>query len=877
MKNHGIKFFFPWIILLLLNISCSRQEDVSSSRFYLTTGWEVQSSASVNGQGNVISTGNFSPHNWYKTSVPATVLDILVKNKVYPDPCFGMNLRSIPGADYPLYRNFANIEMSETSPFRVPWWYRTEFRLPPDFSGKNLQLHFNGINFRANIWLNGTLLADSTEVAGIFRLYEFDVSSYVKTDGINYLAVEVIAPRKDDLALTWVEWNPAPPDKNMGIWREVFITATGPVAIRNLQVVTKFDLPSLEVAHLTVSAEIRNTTGKTVKGILKGKIEKISFSKEVDLEPHQMKIVTFNPEEYAQLNITNPRIWWPVNYGKPDLYSLNMVFETGGKISDAQSARFGIKEVTSELKDGKYLLFKINGKDILIRGGGWASDILLRSDSSRLETQIKYVRDMNLNTIRLEGKLESDYFFDLCDENGIMVMPGWCCCDQWEQWSEWDTEDYSVAEKSLTDQVKRLRNRASVITWLYGSDYPPPGDVEEMYLNVFSLNNWPYPHQSSAAHKPAELTGYPGIRMEGPYFYTEPSYWYLDTARGGAFGFNAEIGPGASIPVKESILGMFPKDSLWPVNDIWHYHGRGGGPRRMLDMDTRALNERFGEATDLDDYIRKAQLQAYEGKRAMFEAYGRNKYTSTGVIHWMLNNAWPGVYWNLYDYFLRTGGSYYGTKKACEPLHIQYSYDDRSVAVVNSCLREFTELKASVRVFNFDLKLKFSEEVSFKIGPDEVKRLMTIPERQDLSTTYFVRLDLCDKNGKTLSTNFYWMSTVKEVFDWGKSYFWATPMISFPDYKLLQTLPEVRLNVKSKMTGKNSVLIAIHNPSDNLALAVNVRLTTGNAGKEIIPVLYDDNYFTLLPGETREIEARYTGKERLKEKPAVKIDGWNVK
>ena len=879
MKREAIMSFPTVLVLIQLLFaasSCRQEKDKLSPQLLLTEGWEVQSSVEIMGGGDIISTAGFIPEKWYKTTVPATVLDVLVKNKVFPDPYFGKNLRSIPGADYPLNRNFSNREMSEASPFRVPWWYRTEFQLPREFDGKHLQLHFRGINFRAHIWLNGKLLADSSEVAGSFRIYEFDVTGYINPKGKNYLAVEVIAPRKDDLAITWVEWNPAPPDKDMGIWHEVLLMATGPVTVRHPQVVTKFDLPSLEVAHLTVSAELKNTSDSPVQGTLSGKIENVSFSVKVDLEPNQVKTVTFEPSEYEQLNFRDPRIWWPAHYGDPNLYRLNLSFETQEGTSDSQTINFGIKEVSSELTGNNYLLFRINGKNILIRGGGWASDMMLRLDSANLETQIRYIKDMNLNAIRLEGKLESDYFFDLCDQNGILVMPGWCCCDQWEQWKEWDEEDYEVAEKSMIDQVKRLRSRASVFTWLYGSDGPPPADVEKTYLSVFLQYNWPYPHQSSAALSPTEVTGYSGIRMEGPYFYTEPSYWLIDTANGGAFGFNAEIGPGASVPVMESILEMFPKDSLWPVNDIWHYHGRGGNPARMLDLDTRALNARFGEAKSLEDYVKKSQMQAYEGKRAMFEAYARNKYTSTGVIQWMMNNAWPGVYWNLYDYFLRTGGSYYGTKKACEPLHIQYSYDDRSIAVVSSYLEEIKGLKASVSVLNFDLSEKYKEEATFDIGPDGVKKVLTIPDLEDLSVTYFVRLELRDSRGNLRSTNFYWLSTTKEVFDWGKSYFWATPMTSFPDFTALQTLPEVKLDVSSKIEN-NLARITISNPTGDLALGINVRLTSGEGGKEIIPVLYEDNYFTLLPGESREISATYIGKNLSDEDPVVRIDGWNTR
>ncbi|MFA6946091.1 MAG: sugar-binding domain-containing protein, partial [Pedobacter sp.] len=267
MKNKNFNMIIGLVLIQIvftIYSSRARSQDDSSHQLTLTKGWEIQSSTKVDKFGDVISTSNFVPVNWYKTSVPATVLAVLVDNKVYPDPYFGMNLRSLPGANYPLNSNFSNLPMSDDSPFRNSWWYRTEFQLPSDFENKALQLHFKGINFRANIWLNGKLLADSGEVAGTFRVYEFAINDYAVYSGTNYLAVEVFAPRKDDLAITWVEWNPAPPDKNMGIWHDVVITATGPVTIRYPQVVTEFDLPSLDVAHLTISSELQNTINQSV-------------------------------------------------------------------------------------------------------------------------------------------------------------------------------------------------------------------------------------------------------------------------------------------------------------------------------------------------------------------------------------------------------------------------------------------------------------------------------------------------------------------------------------------------------------------------------------------------------------------------------------
>ena len=317
-------------------------------------------------------------------------------------------------------------------------------------------------------------------------------------------------------------------------------------------------------------------------------------------------------------------------------------------------------------------MFTVNGKRILVRGGGWASDMLLRPASTdRLRAELRYTREMGLNTIRLEGKLESDEFYDLADEYGILVMPGWCCCDQWEQWNKWDAEDHRVGPASLRDQILRLRNHPSVLVWLNGSDFPPPARVEKAYLDVLRDLRWTKPVLSNATDAPGPISGPSGVKMRGPYDYVPPSYWLTDTKNGGAFGFATEMGPGAAVPPIESLRKMLPADRLWPMNEFWMFHA-GGDEFKDLKLFTAALEGRYGKATSVEDYARKAQALAYEGQRAMFEAFGRNKYEATGVIQWMLNNAWPSMIWHLYDYYLRPGGGYYGTKQACEPLHVQY-------------------------------------------------------------------------------------------------------------------------------------------------------------------------------------------------------------
>jgi len=854
----------------------------------LRDGWSLQSSCKVEKPGEVISTAKFSAAGWYSVSVPTTVVAALVKQKVYPSPDFGMNLRKLPGMDYPIGSNFSNIPMQQDSPFMVPWWYRKVFTLPESYRGKTIWLNFSGINYRANIFLNGKQIAKKEDVAGAWRTYEFNITDAALPGKPNVLAIEVFSPTDRDLAITFVDWNPAPPDKNMGLFREVSVRASGPVAVRYPTVVSKVDTDGK--AHLTVTALLKNGTHQAVKGTLKGRIESAEFSQEVDLGPNEQKDVAFDPAQVSQLNLDSPRLWWPAQVGKPELYKLAMNFEIGGKSSDATETNFGIREVTSELNANGKRVFSINGRKFLIRGGGWSPDMMLREDSRRLQNEFNYVQDMGLNTIRLEGKLEPKEFFDLADQRGILVMAGWCCCDHWEHWPNWKPEDYGIAEQSLRDQIYRLRSHPSLLVWLNGSDNPPPPDVEQIYLKVEKDLLWPNPVISSATGKPTTVTGDSGVKMSGPYEYVAPAYWTQDSLGanhpqscnqggcGGGYGFNTETSPGPAVPPIESIKAMLPKDHQWPIDDWWGFHA-GGGVFKDLHVFTDALNARYGTATGLDDYTMKSQAQAYEGIRAMYEAYSRNKYTSGGVIQWMLNNAWPSMIWHLYDWYLRPGGGYFGAKTALQALDPVYGYDDNTIYVVNSRFEDAKGLRVRTKVLNLDMTEKFSNETTVDVPEDGVVKVVALPQISDLSPTYFVALRISDANGKMLGSNFYWLSTKQETLDWAKSNWYTTPTATYANFTALSQLPKVKLNVTehSERQGENEIThVIIENPTKNLAFFVRLKVDKSKDGEEMLPVLWQANYISLLPGEKREITATYRASELGAAKPYVEVSGWNV-
>jgi exo-1,4-beta-D-glucosaminidase len=861
-----------------------------SNKLVLGDGWTLQSLNKVPEAGDVISTPRYQAKDWYAVSVPTTVFAALVKHKVYPDPGFGMNLRQVPGVTYPIGGNFSNIEMEPDSPYATPWWYRKTFALPASYAGKSIWLNFRGINYRANVWVNGKQIANLNDVAGAWRTYEFDITKVAKPGAENAVAVQVFAPTEMDLAITFVDWNPAPPDKNMGLWREVYVTTSGPVALRYPTVVSKVNSPANDSAQLTVTAQLKNASDRAVKGTLKGRIEKVEFSQDVELAASETKNVTFESAQFSQLNFSKPRLWWPAQMGTPNLYPLHMQFEVDGKVSDANESHFGIREVTSEVVSNNQRIFSINGKRILIRGGGWSPDMMLREDSQRLEDEFRYVQDMGLNTIRLEGKLETPEFFDKADQKGVLIMAGWCCCDHWEHWSRWSEADYKIAEQSLRSQIYRLRSHPSLVMWLNGSDNPPPPDVEEMYLKVEKDLLWPNPVVSSATAKPAGVTGWSGVKMTGPYEYVAPRYWLEDGSRtpgaqqcnqggcGGAYGFNTETSPGPAVPPIESLDRMLPKDHLWPIDEYWNYHA-GGGAFKDLHVFTDALNARYGPAQDVQDYTRKSQVMAYEGIRAMYEAYSRNKYTSTGVIQWMLNNAWPSMIWHLYDYYLRPGGGYFGAKIAMEPLHPVYGYDDHSVWVVSSQYQDVKSLKLTAKVYNLDMTEKFSQEATVDAEADSTKKLFAIPDISGLTPTYFLRLTLQDANGKLVGSNLYWLSTTAETLDWEHSTWYTTPTSNYANFTALSQLPKVSLKVTSRDSRKGDegvTRVTLQNPSKSMAFFVRLKVNKGKGGEEILPVLWEDNYISLMPGETREVTATYRASELGAAKPLVEVSGWNV-
>jgi exo-1,4-beta-D-glucosaminidase len=868
------RIFCAGLYLVPVTLCLFADLQARASETALHDGWALQSACKLQDDGATISSSTFRPQGWTPVSVPSTVLAAQVAAGEYKQPYYGLNLRKIPGATYPLGQNFSNLPMPEDSPYRCGWWYRKTFTVSAADRGKKLWLHFGGINYRANLWVNGKQVADDRQIAGAYRTYEFDATKDLVPGKENVIAVETFAPTETDLGINWVDWNPCPPDKDMGLWGPVSLITAGPVSLRSPLAVTHFPDGSLKEADLTVYAELHNSADHPVHGTVTGTVAGIGIEQPVDLAPNEDKSVTFSPEQFPQLHLRTPRVWWPYQMGEPHLETMTLAFKEGGSLSDEQTVRFGIREITSELTDKGFRLFHVNGKPILIRGAGWSQDMLLRQDPEKLRDELRMVRDMHLNTIRLEGKLETDDFFHLADEQGILVMLGWCCCDHWEHWDKWQPGTLDIATASLRSQMLRIRSHASLLVWLNGSDNPPPANVESAYLAVESETHWPNPVLSSASGTPTTVTGKSGVKMTGPYDYVAPSYWLVDTGKyGGAYGFNTETSAGPAIPNISSIKKFIPSDQLWPPNDTWSFHF-GGGEFKELTVFDDAMKSVYGAPKDLADYVRIAQTMSYDTERAMFEAYGRNKYTSTGVIQWMLNNAWPSMIWHLYDYYLDTGGGYFGAKKACEPLHVQYSYDDHSVYVVNSTYQSSPHLTLSARAYDRNLKELFAKESELEVTADSSTSALTIPVSvfSGTSPLTFIELTLKDPKGQLVSRNSYWVPAKLTTWNWPKTDYTHTPALEHEDLTALRDLPQARIEASAKADAQG-VTVHLHNPSKALAFQISVAATRSD-GEDVAPTLWSDNYIDLMPGESASVSAtlpRHAGQDY-----AIVVSAWNA-
>ncbi|KUN05903.1 exo-beta-D-glucosaminidase [Streptomyces yokosukanensis] len=842
------------------------------------TGYAVQSSAKVTDSPEAVSSPGYPAQGWYPAGPRSTVLAALLADGVYADPFFSTNQQKIPEAD-----------------FQVPWWYRSDFTV--DDPAPRTYLDFSGVVSAADVYVNGHQVATAKDVAGAYTRHELDVTSLVGA-GTNTVAFRVRPDDPDkDLTMGWIDWLQPPPDRNMGIVRDVVVRRGGPVALRDAHVVTRLAVPSLATADLTVTAQARNDTGAPVTARITGTLGSTTFTRQVPLAAHASKTVTFSPADTPGLHLSAPEVWWPAGMGGQPLYGLDLTASVAGTTSDTAHESFGVRDVQAPLNADGARQYRINGRKLLIKGGGWSPDEFLRWDSRYAEDRLKYALDLGLNTIRLEGHLEPDEFFDLADRYGILTLPGWECCDKWEgnvngsgePGEPWTDADYPVAKASMAAEAARLRDHPSVISFLIGSDFAPDATIEKTYLDALKGADWPDPVVSAASDNASPQLGSSGMKMTGPYDWVPPDYWYAKR-EGGATGFNSETSAGPSIPTLDTLRRMLTPaelDTLWKDPAAKQYHRSPSSVFGTLKIYDAALAGRYGAPTSLADYVRKAQLAQYENVRAQFEAYERGatdaSKPSTGVIHWMFNSGWTSLHWQLTDRYLDQGGAYFGAKKANEPLHIQYGYDDRSVAVVNHRHGSATGLTARATLFDPDGTQKYDKTVrGVSVGGDGAHSTpLTLPSSvAGLSSTYLLRLVLTGADGKEVSRNVYWLSTRPDTLDWSRTTWYYTPTTSYADLAGLASMTRVPVSATAtsrSSDGTSTTTVTLRNTGSGKtpSLLTDVHLVDA-LGKPVLPVRWSDNEVSLWPGESVTLTATFRTADLHGSAPSVRVSGWNT-
>ncbi|KAL7811947.1 family 2 glycoside hydrolase [Trichoderma gracile] len=849
--------------------------------------WDLKSSSDVSKDLGGLSKPGVDTSSWFHASTSrCTIMGCLINAGVYND-------EELWYSD--------NLNHVNWGQFSVPWVYRHEFALSPA-KGKHFLLQTNGITSKADLFFNGKQIADKEYQSGAYAGRTYDITNLAAKE--NALLVQVYpTDYLYDFALGYVDWNPYPSDNGSGIWRDITVKETGSVSMGPVSVLVDIDVPvEKSPATVTVRAEAQNLESHAVEFNAAAVISGNSCSGEalkqtIKLAPGERKLVLFTQ------TIKKPSIWWPKQWGDQPLYTAEVTFSVNGAVSDTTRTKFGVRKVTSAVNQFNDTQYSVNGHPFQVVGGGYGADMFLRWDSNRFTRIVEYMLDMHQNTIRLEGKMEHPELYEICDEYGLMVMPGWECCDKWEAWAYndelavfpppvWDANDYETANYSMIHEAAMMQHHPSVLTFLVGSDFWPNDEAVVLYANALKNAGWQTPIIASASKRgfPA-LLGPGGMKMDGPYDWVPPNYWYdvepSEDRLGAAFGFGSELGAGVGTPELSSLkrfLNQSDLDDLWknPDKNLFHMSTNASSfyNRKIYNQ---GLWKRYGAPTSLDDYLIKAQMMDYEATRAQYEGFGALWTASrpaTGIIYWMLNNAWPSLHWNQFDYYLHPAGSYFGTKVGSRIEHVAYNYQKKEIWVINHSLDQMGPRKIDVELIDTNGKQIAQKSIQIRTKANSgFKALEISSDVNKLSSVAFLRLILSDDKGSVLSRNVYWVTKTIDELNWDESTWYYTPVTKFVDYTPLNTLATAQVSVTTgvgkhlpEVLGSQTRTVTLENKSS--VPAVFIRLTlVDSKGNDVNPVSWSDNYVTLWPHEKLQLEvggSNGSGDE-------IQINGKNIK
>ena len=808
--------------------------------------WRVQRASLVSAGAEQIAQPGFADADWMVATVPGTVLTSYLNDGAIANPDFGDNQYSVSDAF-----------------FCADFWYRDEFVAPVVAPGRHVWLNFDGINWKAEIYLNGQYVG---RIDGGMMRGRFDVTRIVHPGAKNALAVRIIAnahpgSTKDKAERTlnggalgrdnptfhatagW-DWISTIRGRDDGIWDNVSLTTSGPVTVEAPLVTTKLPLPDTSQADVSVEATLRNLEAQPVSGTLQVTFGPVKAEMPVTLGASDTKTVTLTPAAFPQLHLENPKLWWPVGYGDPNLYPVTIAFEANGSVSDAKSFETGVRQFTYS-EDGGVLRMWINGRRFIARGGNWGfSESMLRYRAREYETAMRYHRDLHFDMVRdWVGQTDDDAFYDAADSNGVVIWQDFWLANPWDGP---DPDDDALFLANAQDYLLRIRNHASVGLFCGRNEGDPPKLIDDGLRSLIAAMVPDSHYISSSADGP--------VSGHGPY-RVEPLRYYFEHA---PVKFHSEMGA-PNVPEMETLRRTMPVSAMWPQGYQWPLHDyfiRSMYPE--LHFPPSEIDEEYGGATNLHDWLELAQFVDYNAYRGMFEGENERRL---GLLIWMSHPAWPSLLWQTYDYFFDTDAGYFGAKKGAEPLHIQWNAGTDGVEVVNDSAGDQRGLSVHAEVLNQDGTVKWQKTATTDSREDSTVTAFRMEYPEGLSKTHFIRLTLL-RDGDLVSSNFY-LRGLKEN-----------------DYTGIRDLAPAEVKVKSRVRrggAQWTIAAELHNVSKTPALMLRIKVVRAKTGDLIVPALFDDNYIALMPGERRTLHATVQDADTRGEKPKVVLYGFNLK
>ena len=821
---------------------------VANGRLQLSAGaWRIQRDSLVQADAKALSQVGFADKDWLPATVPGTVLSSYFDDGAVPDPNYGNNQLAI-----------------SDSFFWADFWYRDEFVAPALASGQHAWLNFDGVNWKAQVFLNGEPVGT---IEGGFIRASFDVTGKIHPGAKNALAVRIIknatpgsvkektfaSPDPNGGALGadnptyhatagW-DWIPSVRGRDIGIWADVALITTGPVTIENPFVATTLPLPDTSRAEVAIETTLRNSSSQPVAGSLRGTFGTVPFETAVTVEAGATKAVKLDPSTTPALRLANPKLWWPAGYGDQNLYPVELQFVTGGKASDTKKLQAGVRQFTFSVEGGALRIW-INGRRFIGRGGNWGfPESMLRYRRREYDVAVRYHKDMNFTMIRnWVGQTGDDAFYDACDKYGVVVWQDFWLANPVDGPNP---DDPAMFLKNATDYILRIRNHPSVGLYVGRNEGNPPPPIEEGLEKLTATLHPGLYYIPSSSMGP--------VSGGGPYRTQFPRFYFEQRA---TTKLHSELGM-PNVVTLDSLKQMMPEADMWPQGDVWGIHDftitGAQGAAAWRDM----IDKTYGGAKNAAEFVALSQFIDYDGYRAMFEAQGKNRM---GLLLWMSHPCWPSFVWQTYDYYFDQNGGYFGSKKGSEPLHIQWNPLTDSVEVVNYSAGNATGLTAQAEVLNMDGSRQWTQTATLDSAEDSVQSAIKLQYPSSLTPVHFIRLRLT-RGGQTVSDNFY-LRGLEEY-----------------NFKAIRDLPnvDVAATVKTERQGSRWVLTTeLKNASRQPALMVRVKAVREKSGDRILPAIHSDNYVALMPGEQRTIRTELEDADTRGERPRIQVDGFNT-